>query len=349
MNEVSFERWQSACKSSGFQGRLQDYRRVVRGWSSNDAIDSGSWQEQLREYYRAEVLDTLPSLSRATMSRLVVVERFDASLAQALVGRQALDLIEQLHHVDGLLLRHRGTQEFYFSQMLRRFLESRLVWLDENERAELHGRAAQWFLDRGRLQEALRHAVEAGARDLALTLLERIGYANVVIHRGVLAAHRLLISIDADTLAWPPGVLLSLSLIQAHQGDVKGAVVSLTEARQRLAANHGAPDCSADAELVLAEGFVAGFLDETGSTDNRPALEQYLNRTPHSDHESRAQAYMVDGTVRCVYHHWRYGTDGRCAGMPSKDPIPDAARLFKFPVKEKYDIVWAYNGIRASL
>jgi len=54
---------------------------------------------------------------------------------------------------------------------------------------------------------------------------------------------------------------------------------------------------------------------------------------------------MVNGQVRCVYHHWRYGPDGRCAAMPSKDPIPAAARLFKFPVCEKYGIVWAYNGL----
>lgn len=56
---------------------------------------------------------------------------------------------------------------------------------------------------------------------------------------------------------------------------------------------------------------------------------------------------MVNGQVRCVYHHWRYGPDGRCAAMPSKDPIPAAARLFKFPVCEKYGIVWAYNGLES--
>ena len=54
---------------------------------------------------------------------------------------------------------------------------------------------------------------------------------------------------------------------------------------------------------------------------------------------------MVDGQVRCLYHHWRYGPDGRCSGMPSKDPIPGAARLFKFPVQEKYGVLWAYNGL----
>jgi nitrite reductase/ring-hydroxylating ferredoxin subunit len=54
---------------------------------------------------------------------------------------------------------------------------------------------------------------------------------------------------------------------------------------------------------------------------------------------------LLSGQVRCVFHHWRYGADGRCAGMPSKDPVPFAAQLFKFPVQEKYGIVWAYNGI----
>lgn len=54
---------------------------------------------------------------------------------------------------------------------------------------------------------------------------------------------------------------------------------------------------------------------------------------------------MVDGSVRCVYHHWKYGGDGRCNSMPSNDPIPSAARLFKFPVCEKYGILWAFNGL----
>jgi hypothetical protein len=31
--------------------------------------------------------------------------------------------------------------------------------------------------------------------------------------------------------------------------------------------------------------------------------------------------------------------------MPSKDPIPGTARLFKFPVCEKYGILWAFNGL----
>lgn len=54
---------------------------------------------------------------------------------------------------------------------------------------------------------------------------------------------------------------------------------------------------------------------------------------------------MIDGNVRCVFHHWKYGPDGRCSGMPSKDSIPGTARLFEFPVCEKYGLLWAYNGL----
>jgi hypothetical protein len=34
MNIANLDRWQAVCKVCGFAGRLQDYRRVIRAWSS---------------------------------------------------------------------------------------------------------------------------------------------------------------------------------------------------------------------------------------------------------------------------------------------------------------------------
>lgn len=266
------------------------FARRVLDTTGSDSLDTGSWRDQLGEYYRTEVLDSLPAAMRVVMSRLVVVERFDASLAQALAGREAPVVIEHLYHVDGLLLRHRGTHEFFFPEMLRRFLEGRLEWLDENERAALHRRAAEWFLRKGRLLDALRHAVEAGASALALDLLDRVGYANIVSHRGVPAAHLLLNAIKADSQALSPGSLLSLALVHAHEGNVEAAVARLNEAKGRL--DGSGADAAVDAQLVLAEGFVAGFLDKTMSAGISDALENYLNTSPR-DHQSRAHAYIL--------------------------------------------------------
>lgn len=45
----------------------------------------------------------------------------------------------------------------------------------------------------------------------------------------------------------------------------------------------------------------------------------------------------------CRYHGWRYGVDGRCTRIPSQPvdrKISPRARLFTFPVAERYGLIW---------
>ncbi|HET9444725.1 MAG TPA: Rieske (2Fe-2S) protein, partial [Steroidobacteraceae bacterium] len=54
----------------------------------------------------------------------------------------------------------------------------------------------------------------------------------------------------------------------------------------------------------------------------------------------------VEGNdLRCPFHHWAYGVDGRCKRTGVGDPAPPGARLFSFPTREKYGVVFAFNGI----
>jgi nitrite reductase/ring-hydroxylating ferredoxin subunit len=55
--------------------------------------------------------------------------------------------------------------------------------------------------------------------------------------------------------------------------------------------------------------------------------------------------HMVDGQIRCIFHHWKYGADGRCRSTAIGDPAPETARLFRFPTRERYGLIWAYNGL----
>ncbi len=57
---------------------------------------------------------------------------------------------------------------------------------------------------------------------------------------------------------------------------------------------------------------------------------------------------IVDGSLRCAYHHWSFDGTGVCAHIPSGDKIPSAARIFTYPSEEKWGIVWAFNGERAD-
>lgn len=53
---------------------------------------------------------------------------------------------------------------------------------------------------------------------------------------------------------------------------------------------------------------------------------------------------VVGTELRCAFHHWHYGPDGRCTKIPSGDRIPGSAVLHAFRVEEKLGIIWTYWG-----
>jgi phenylpropionate dioxygenase-like ring-hydroxylating dioxygenase large terminal subunit len=57
---------------------------------------------------------------------------------------------------------------------------------------------------------------------------------------------------------------------------------------------------------------------------------------------------VVEGRLRCAYHHWSFDGSGACAHIPSGDKIPSAARIFSYPAEEKWGLVWAFNGEQAD-
>jgi phenylpropionate dioxygenase-like ring-hydroxylating dioxygenase large terminal subunit len=59
-----------------------------------------------------------------------------------------------------------------------------------------------------------------------------------------------------------------------------------------------------------------------------------------------------EGGLRCAYHGWKFGPDGRCMGIPTLDPGParekteQNVRLPAYPVIEAGGYIWAYLGPR---
>lgn len=53
---------------------------------------------------------------------------------------------------------------------------------------------------------------------------------------------------------------------------------------------------------------------------------------------------MVDGEVRCPYHHWRFNVDGKCSDIPSLGKALSNASIQNYPVAESWGIVWVFNG-----
>lgn len=53
---------------------------------------------------------------------------------------------------------------------------------------------------------------------------------------------------------------------------------------------------------------------------------------------------VVGDRIQCAFHHWEYDTSGACVKTGIGDPPPKRACLFVFPSRERYGMIWAFNG-----
>jgi phenylpropionate dioxygenase-like ring-hydroxylating dioxygenase large terminal subunit len=51
---------------------------------------------------------------------------------------------------------------------------------------------------------------------------------------------------------------------------------------------------------------------------------------------------IVDESIRCPFHAWRFDGTGRCIDVPYAKRIPPAARVRHYPTIERNDFVWAW-------
>jgi phenylpropionate dioxygenase-like ring-hydroxylating dioxygenase large terminal subunit len=53
---------------------------------------------------------------------------------------------------------------------------------------------------------------------------------------------------------------------------------------------------------------------------------------------------VVGECLRCPFHEWEYGPDGRCTRVPRSHTVPDFARVLAFPAVERHGLIFVFNG-----
>ncbi len=132
-------------------------------------------------YFEHEVLSTLSPDELDTLVCVAPCGRFCASLCAALMGQPGAvaEAVSRLARLEGdnlfvVPVDGRDTETWYrLHPLLRETLLSRFAALDEARQREVHARAWVWFRDRGHLDEAVRHAVQAGEAAQAADLVEQ--------------------------------------------------------------------------------------------------------------------------------------------------------------------------------
>jgi aminopyrrolnitrin oxygenase len=64
---------------------------------------------------------------------------------------------------------------------------------------------------------------------------------------------------------------------------------------------------------------------------------------------SLAIGEVVDGCIRCPYHHWRYNGSGQCVSVPEIENIPPTARQATYVTVERYGYIWVWYGSQTPL
>jgi LuxR family maltose regulon positive regulatory protein len=220
----------------------------------------GAENRSVVDFLIAEVLEAHDPATQTLMLRCSVLERLCGSLCDAVLEQEGSgDLLASLSHSNLFLrpLDDRGTwYRFHhlFAQLLRVELEHREPGLA----ATLHRRASAWHRDHGSTDEAIEHALEAGAfveaRELITTTW--FHYTQVARHATVVAWIERL---PDEMRRQDPYVLLVLAwvLLLAGNRDESGAAI---EAAERLRPFDPAPlpdgFSSIEANLAVLQGML---------------------------------------------------------------------------------------------
>ena len=105
-----------------------------------------------------------------------------------------------------------------------------------------------------------------------------------------------------------------------------------------LSAELSGPDCPPVRVKLMGERLVA-----IRTTDGSVALLE--EQCPHR----RASLYFgrnEEQGLRCVYHGWKYGLDGRCLETPGEpnENFKNKIKLAAYPCHEQGGVVWTYMG-----
>ncbi len=92
---------------------------------------------------------------------------------------------------------------------------------------------------------------------------------------------------------------------------------------------------------VYATNFLDGQVVAFRGPDGTPSVVSAY--CPHNG-ANLGCGDVVDGELRCAFHHWQFGGDGGCTRTGCGDPVPPRAKLFKYPTAERYGLIWAFNG-----
>jgi len=185
----------------------------------------------LLDYFSTEVLAGLDADQRDLLVRASVLERISGPLCDAVLQRTGSSaLLEALARAD-LFLAPLGAQWYRCHQLFRDVLRRELADLASDPTSVLLGRAADWFLAQGQIEEAIEHRFAAGDLSGALALLR--SHTRWFLDRGAMGT-MLRLGADLPGAGSDPHLCLDLALAAGLSGQPGRSVEWLAAAESHI-------------------------------------------------------------------------------------------------------------------
>ncbi len=290
-------------RTEGWAAGLQLAALRLRGSAEPNtvAVRVRGDDRHLLDYFAAEVLPGLAPRQRELLVRAAPLERLSGSLCDAALQVEgSAEVLAELVHADLFVAALDGEREWY---RCHRLLRDALLGVSRNgSDVGVLGRAAIWFAGQGRIDDAVRHLLRAGADDDAADMLFR-NAEPWFFERGAAATH-LQLGEQLPDRAVGPQLAISLAFAAALCGRQDRVLPWLEVCESKLAPDTVIPGwrsaraavlClratfgTADSETkqAVAQATQAAELEAEGGAEGnptvRPALASALARDGRLD------------------------------------------------------------------
>jgi LuxR family maltose regulon positive regulatory protein len=258
------------------------------------------------DYLITEVLDAQSPVMRRYLLSTSILDRFCASLCDALCGPDAepgegdIDGVEFTARLqkDSLFEIALDTENRWFryhhlfQQLLQRQLEQRSK---PEEVATLHGRASEWFESQGLFTVSIEHALEAGDLIRAAEIIEKCRNDEFTADRWYIV-QQWLAMLPADIRQERPKLLLTEAWIANLQHQLTRVPMLLDQAESLLRIQTAEPTLSA--EIAFFRGYCAFF--EGQAEGSLQHLKEAVVELVGTKSPFLGEAELMLGLARCM-------------------------------------------------
>ena len=197
--------------------------------------DFAGTDSAVADYLLTEVLDHQTDCERTFLLRISLTDAVCGELADVLSGRGGCARqLQRLAGENAMLERVEGRPGWFrFHPLMRDLLRAELHAVAASELAGMHVAAARWFAERGWVRPATRHALAAGERTLAASVVAG-GWIELFLEGGAATLRSLVDLLPAEAIAAEPELSLATAAAYIEDGQEVEAATAMRTALDGL-------------------------------------------------------------------------------------------------------------------